>query len=184
MAGALLVGETAQVYGRDPTGGYWYIRNPGAGSEYCWVWGEYATVVGNIAFLPVYTPPPTPTSTFTPTPLPDFEAVYNGLDSCAGWWVEIELENTGTVPFRSIGITVKDTDTDVTLASFTDDFTNIDGCLSSNSRDRLAIGKTRVVSAPSFNYDPSGHKLRATVILCSEDGQNGTCVTRSIIFTP
>lgn len=184
MEGALLVGEVAQVYGRDPTGGYWYIRNPDSSSGYCWVWGEYATVTGNITFLPVYTPPPTPTPTFTPTPSPDFEAAYTSLDSCVGWWVEIRLQNTGSVPFRSVGITIKDRDTDVVLANFVDGFTNMDGCLSTNTKDTLAPGKTRVISAPAFTYDPTGHKIRATIILCSDTSQSGTCVTKAINFTP
>jgi hypothetical protein len=190
MEGALLVGEIAQVYGRDPTGGYWYILNPNSGSGYCWVWGEYATLTGNTAFLPVYTPPPTPTPTFTPkptftpTPSPDFEAAYTSLDSCVGWWVEIRLKNSGSIPFRSMGITVRDTVTDIVLANFTDGFTNLDGCLSTTTRDTLGVGKTYVVSAPAFNYDPSGHKIRATIILCSDAGQSGTCVTKTIHFTP
>lgn len=190
MVGALLVGETAQVYGRDPTGRYWYIRNPDRGSDFCWAWGEYATVSGNTSLLPVYTPPPTPTSTFTPkptftpTPSPDFEAAYSSLDTCVGWWVEIKLQNTGSIPFKSIGITIKDTNTDIVLANYVDGFTNIDGCLSSTTRDTLGVDKTHVVSAPSFNYDPSGHKLRATIILCSDVGQSGTCVTRTINIKP
>ena len=182
--GALLVGESAQVYGRDPTGRYWYIRNPDSGSEFCWAWGEYATVVGNTALLPVYTPPPTPTPTFTPTPSPDFETTYNGLDTCVGWWAEIELENTGSIPFKSMGITVRDTITDVVLANFADGFTNYNGCLSVNTIDTLGVGKTHIISAPAFNYDPTGHKIRATIILCSDTGQNGTCVTRTSNFTP
>lgn len=184
MVGALLVGESAQVYGINPTGQYWYIRNPDSSNGFCWVWGQYATIVGNTTFLPVYTPPPTPTPTFTPTPSPDFEAAYTSSDTCVGWWVEIRLRNTGSIPFRSMGITVKDTVTGVVLANYTDGFTNIDGCLSSNTRDILAVGKTRVISAPAFNYDPSGHKLRTTITLCSDDGQSGTCVTKTIIFTP
>jgi hypothetical protein len=188
--GALLVGETTQVYGRDPTGRYWYIRNPDSGSEYCWVWGEYATIVGSTTFLPVYTPPPTPTPTFTPrptftsTPSPDFEAAYSSLDTCVGWWVEIKLQNTGSIPFKSMGITIKDTDTDIVLANYVDGFTDINGCLSSTSRDTLGPGKTYVISAPAFNYDPNGHKLRATLTLCSDTGQSGTCVTKTIKFTP
>jgi uncharacterized protein YgiM (DUF1202 family) len=39
--GALLVGEVAEVVGRDPVGNYWYIRNPDS-NGYCWLWGEYA----------------------------------------------------------------------------------------------------------------------------------------------
>ena len=46
MEGALLVGEVAQVLGRDPTGNYWYIPNPDEPGDYCWVWGEYATISG------------------------------------------------------------------------------------------------------------------------------------------
>jgi hypothetical protein len=184
MVGALLVGESAQIYGIDPTGQYWYIRNPDSSSGFCWLWGQYATIIGNVAFLPVYTPPPTPTLTFTPTPSPDFEAAYTSSDTCVGWWVEIRLRNTGSIPFRSMGITVKDTVTGIVLANYTDGFTNIDGCLSSNTRDILAAGKARVISAPAFNYDPSGHKLRTTITLCSDDGQSGTCITRTIVFTP
>jgi hypothetical protein len=184
MVGALLVGEIAQVYGRDPTGRYWYIRNLDASSGYCWVWGEYATVNGNVTFLPVYTPPPTPTPTFTPTPSPDFEAAYTGMDSCTGWWAEFEIENTGTITFRSIGITVRDTITDVVVASFADDFINKNGCNSATTRDTLDVGRSPVVSGPVFNYDPTGHKLHAKIILCSGTGQSGTCVTKNLNFTP
>jgi len=184
MVGALLVGEVAEVYGRDPTGNYWYIRNPDSPNNFCWVWGEYATVTGNIAFIPVLTPPPTPTPTVTPTPVPDFEVVYTGLDTCVGWWVEISLQNTGLIPFKSIGLTVKDTVTDVVLANYWNSFTNNDGCLSSNTWDTLGAGKKHVVSSSAFNYDPSGHLLKVTITLCSNIDQNGTCVTRTIKFTP
>ena len=56
--GALLAGETAEVFGRDPSGRYWYIRNPESGSKFCRVWGEYALVTGNTSFPPIYTPTP------------------------------------------------------------------------------------------------------------------------------
>lgn len=190
QVGALLVGETAQVYGRDPTSRYWYIPNPDSSSEFCWVWGEYATLTGNTAFLPFYTPPPTPTPTltptptFTPTPSPGFEASYSSLDTCVGWWVEIKLKNTGSIHFKSMGITIKDTVTDIVIANFMDGFTNIDGCLSTTTRDTLGVDKTYVISAPAFNYDPSGHKIRVTIILCSDVSQNGKCATNTITFTP
>lgn len=56
--GGLMIGETAEVVGRDPTGRYWYIKNPDQTNGYCWLWTEYATVAGNTSVLPVYTPPP------------------------------------------------------------------------------------------------------------------------------
>ncbi|MDQ3004980.1 MAG: hypothetical protein M3R47_06295, partial [Chloroflexota bacterium] len=127
--GAMLVGETAQVYGRNSTGEYWYIRNPDSGAEFCWLWGEYATLLGNVSLLPVYTPPP------TPTPSPAFQASFAGLDACVGWWVELELENTGGVTFTSMSLTIRDTVTDVVLSQTTDNFTNLGGCSNPNTVD-------------------------------------------------
>ena len=175
--GALLIGEVAEVYGRDPTGAYWYIRNPDSGPEFCWLWGEYATLVGNIGVLPVYTPPP------TPTPAPDFEAIYVGRDTCTGgWWVEFELENTGGIQFKSISLTVRDTDTNIVLSMYADGFTDRDGCSTSETRDNLNPGAARVVSSPTFAYDPAGHDIRATITACSGLGQTGICISKVINF--
>jgi hypothetical protein len=176
--GALLVGQTAEVVGRNLNGNYWYIRNPNDSNGFCWLWGEYATVTGNFAALPVFTPPP------TPTPMPAFEADYDGLEMCSVWWPEIDLTNTGGVSFESISMTVRDTDTDVVVSMYTDVFHNIDGCSETSTRERLNPGDSRVVSGPSFTYSPIGHQLRATITLCSNDGQNGMCITESIKFTP
>ena len=54
------IGLTADVIARNAAETYWVIRNP-AGSGHCWVWGEYATLIGPKAELPVWAPPPTPT---------------------------------------------------------------------------------------------------------------------------
>lgn len=176
--GALLPGAVAEIVGRNESGNYWYIRNPNQSNGFCWLWGEYATVTGNFAALPVYTPQP------TPTPMPDFEAYYDGLESCNGWWPDIEVVNTGGITFESISLTVRDTDTDIVVSMYSDVFHDIDGCSDSFTRERLNPGDSRIVSAPVFTYDPRGHNLRATITLCSRDGQNGTCITESIRFTP
>lgn len=176
--GALLVGEVAEVIGRDSTGNYWYIRNPDSSSGFCWLWGEYATLTGNTSALPMYTPPP------TPTPSPNFEASYGGKDTCVGWWVDLDLENTGGITFKSFSLTLRDTVTDTVLSMYADGFTDNDGCLDSTTRDNLNPGGTRTISSPAFTYDPTGHRLRATITLCSNTGQNGTCVTQVITFTP
>jgi hypothetical protein len=176
--GALLIGQVAEVIGRDTTGNYWYIRNPNQSNGFCWLWGEYATVTGNFAALPMFTPPP------TPTPVPAFEAEYDGLETCAGWWVDLKLTNTGGISFESISLTVRDTVTDIVVSMYTDVFNDIDGCTGSSTREVLNPGANRIISSPAFAYDPSGHRLRATLTLCSRDGQNGTCVTDVIKFTP
>jgi hypothetical protein len=177
--GALLVGETAEVIGRNPAGNYWYIANPDVRDGFCWLWGEYATLSGNTQALPVFTPPP------TPTPAPAFSASYSGLESCNNtWWVEFRLENTGGLTFRSMLLAVADPSTNTTVSSTDNSFTNLNGCSGSDSRNVLVPGEKFVVSAPAFAYDPTGHKLRATITLCSEDGVNGTCLTRVVEFTP
>lgn len=177
--GALLVGETAEVFGRDLAGNYWYIANPDVRGGFCWLWGEYATLAGNTQALPIFTPPP------TPTPVPAFAANYAGLESCNNtWWVEMRLENTGGVPFKSILLAVADASTNTTVSLTDNRFVNLNGCSASDSRNVLISGERFVVSAPAFSYDPTGHKLRATITLCSEDGVNGTCVTRVVEFTP
>jgi hypothetical protein len=64
---ALLVGEKAEVVGKytsvSPT--YWVIKK---GSITCWLWGQYATVEGDISSLPEMVPPPSPTPPPTDTP--------------------------------------------------------------------------------------------------------------------
>ena len=185
MVGALLVGVTVQVYARDPTGMYWYIHNPDSPHEFCWVWGEYATLTGLTSIVPVYTAQPTPTPTFTPTPAPAFDASYDGLVSCAtSWWPQIDLDNTGSVIFRSVAIIVKDTVTSTSVSNTTDEFVNNSDCTSSTSKSKLQPDKSLTISSPAFTYNPTGHKLRVTVTLCSDTGQNGTCVTDSFNFTP
>ena len=177
--GGLLVGETTEVYGRNPDGNYWYIRNPDAPGGFCWLWGQYATLAGNILALPIFTPPP------TPTPVPAFDGSYYGLETCNnGWWVEIKLENSGGITFKSILLSVADSSANTTVSLSANMLTNVNGCNSSEARTTLAPTEKLIVSSPVFGYDPTGHKLRATITLCSEVGVNGTCVTQVIEFKP
>lgn len=191
MVGAILVGQTAEVYGRDPTNNYWYIRNPGSGPEFCWAWGEYATLTGPVLLLPIFTPPPTPTATntppptFTPVPAPSFKSDYSSLDTCnSSWWIEIVFKNNGSTPLKSVNISVKDTVTSVAVVSLADGFTNIDGCLKTTTKDTIDIGSTYLLSAPAFNYNPTGHELAINITLCSNTGQKGLCATRKFKVTP
>jgi len=185
LEGALLVGEIAETFGRDPTNNYWYIRNPDSDSGSCWVWGKYATLTGPISLLPAYTPPPTPTATATSTPTPAFDTDFTNLDSCDGsWWGEFKMKNTGLIPFKSVDISVKDKFTDIMLLNLADGITNMDGCLTKTTEDVLGPGDTYLLSGPAFNYNPTGHNLLVTITLCSDTGQKGMCVTNKIDFTP
>ncbi len=176
QVGALLVGVKTEIIARSPDGNYWYIRNPDKASSYCWVWGEYATVEGDAAALPIFTPPP------SPTPVPEFLVAYIAADSCVGWWSEFLIKNTGSQPFESVSITIKDTVTGVSLTSTSDDFTNIDGCLTSTTVTKLKPGDAFTLSSPAFTADPQNHKVKASITLCTKDGLGGECVTNSLTF--
>lgn len=185
--GALLIGETTEVLGRDPGTQYWYVRNPdSSGADYCWLWGKYATLTGNTSILPMYTPPPTPTATFTPLPTftgtgpGSFVVSYSGLDTCTGnWWVDLKIRNNGTVTYQSLDLVVKDTTTNITLESLADEFKDNDGCNKTTIKDILAPGDTYLLSAPTFNYDPAGHVLKLTLTLCPQAGQKGICAKQN-----
>lgn len=178
--GGLQVGQVAEVVGRHATRDYWIIRNPNRAGEICWLWGQYATLAGDTSILPVYTPPP------TPLPNPNFEASYDGLESCVdgGWWVDIELENTGGVTFQSFFLTVRDTVTGGELSLYGDSFVDRDGCRGTERQNTLSPGGSRIVSSPAFTYDPTGNRIRATITLCSQPSQNGLCRTQVFHFRP
>ncbi len=186
IEGALLVGEFAEVYGRDPTSKYWYIRNPDPGVEFCWVWGEYATISGSPLLLPVLTPPPTPTPTMTPTPSPSFDLKFDNADKCKGkgWWVDVLVKNTGTLSFKSMTFRVLDTVTEVEKIAHRDGFANKDGCLKVSTKDTITPGDSFIISSPLFGYNLNGHNLRIFLKLCTEVGQSGGCITKRINAKP
>jgi len=184
ITGALLVGQTAQVFARDPTGNWWLIRDPD-GNEYCWVSDLYGTLTGYTDAVPVYTPWPTPIPTYTATPSPGFDLSFDGLIECSGErWVELKLENTGGVTFESVEVFVKDLNNSNSVADDSNNFVDNFDCSSTRSKSQLLPGKNAVVSSPSFTWDPSGHKLRATVTLCDERDLDGECIEDSITFKP
>lgn len=185
IEGALLVGKVAQVLGRDPSNNYWYIPNPDLPGDYCWVWGEYAILSGYMGGVPMLTPPPTPTATATSTPMPGFEATYGGFLHCGeAWWVQLELDNTGFLEFRSIEIVLRDTELGTTEILEADGFFYRESCSDSSTRVSLQPGKTLTVTSPTLDNNPNSHRLRATITACSKEGLEGGCVTKTVRFTP
>jgi len=178
LIAGLLVGEVAEVYGKNPAGTYWYIRLPSKPNTFCWVTGEYATLSGDPSILPVFTPPP------TPTPSPDFELSYAGMDNCTGWWVELRIKNIGPLAFRFYSLTIKDTKTGISQTASANGFTDMQSCLSSTFTPIIEPGDTVILSGPLFSYDFDNHKMRANLMLCTEPGGSGSCVTRTLEFKP
>lgn len=178
--GALMVGEEAVITGKDPSGIYWYIANPDWEGAYCWIWGFYATISGNTAPLPIYTPGP------TPTPEANFSTDFHQVESCGGaWQVEFTIVNNGSVTLESISTTVKDTVTGNSTEKSTQNyFIEKNGCgvvSSYGRRHPEAIGYTVSLDLPD---DPTGHLLFASLTVCTEDNLYGNCRTREFYFTP
>ncbi len=80
-------GVIAALEGQDPADNYWIIEVPGAPGSVCWLWGQYASVSGNTAFL--YLPPTPVLVTYT------LDEPRNLRASCmaeyssggdGGWW--------------------------------------------------------------------------------------------------
>jgi hypothetical protein len=178
--GALLVGEEAQIVGKDPSGTYWYITNPHLDGEYCWIWGAYAYTSGNTAPLPVYTPGP------TPKPEPVFSVGFRDVESCAGaWGVEFEIVNTGVWTLQSVSSFVQDTVTGaVSGNSSLNAFIKKTGCTENKVQDKRGPGETGYTVSLDLSNDPTGHLSYASVTVCTEDNLVGQCSTREFYFTP
>lgn len=59
-----LSGKVLEVTGKSAASDYWYVADPEQPSRQCWLWGRYAEVEGEVAAIPVFTPPPTPTPSY------------------------------------------------------------------------------------------------------------------------
>jgi hypothetical protein len=186
LLGALLVGEQAEIIARDPSGLYWYIKNPDRGG-FCWLWGNYATTTGNVGSLPVFTPPATPTFTPTPTPEPQFNVVYDYFEQCGlVWHIGFKITNTGSLVWQSVSVTVTDTVTTEAVNYTDDQFKEYNGCILNlgTLQDDLAPGEVGFTTSDSLSNDPDTHQVDVTIKVCSEDGLAGTCITQNLSFTP
>lgn len=185
VEGSLLKGENATVHGIDPTGQYWYIRNPDPGVEYCWLSGKYAVVSGVISLLPVMTAIPTPTTTPTITPVAGLNVIYSKIEACGSWWVNFELVNNGGIAFKSVLIKVKEAYKGRILSIGSNGFESKVGCnTTSTVVDVLEPGASVIISSPSLNNNPAGKKLVATISVCTELDGNGNCITKTMTFKP
>ena len=168
--GALMVGESSEVLGKNSAETFWYIRNLDPPPEFCWIWGYYAEVEGDTSSLPVLTPPPTP----TPSPVPfAFQGKYADFISCTNFVFFAWIKNTGEVDLESFHLKVVDTTASLTKTNAYDSFANSVHCCPPTTQ-RLKPGEVGY----AFLYDfptISSHTFKATLKVCSKDGLGGTC---------
>ncbi len=172
-------GDEAEAVGIDTSGEYWYIRRPDSPSQFCWLWGKYATPSGPYQSLPVYTPIPTPTPGF------DFNLTYLEAFQCGPWWgLQLQLDNTGSFTLESWkstgvdnsgGLTNNPNQQDIFFSSF--------GCVMGNSQNDLTPGEGSYVNV-IFDGNITGHEITASIKACTEDGLAGECLKKSVNVTP
>lgn len=185
IAGTLLVDEEAKVLGRDPSGDYWYIPNPDPGVEFCWVWGEYATLTGSYLLVPMFTPPPTATVTATSVPRLNFKLKGGGMESCSGaWWVKIQVSNFSEYSFKSVKIEMNDETQNVFRVTSSNGFASRKGCGEYTLADEIPPEGVFIIDGAKFDYNIRGHVLRTSITMCTETGLKGICTTIKGVFNP
>ncbi len=178
----ILVGQEAEVIGRNPEDTWWLIRDPQGKFGNCWVWGETTTLIGDKNRVPIVQPPPLP----TPVAQVNFETAYANIHICGGVGTAVFLvRNTGTVEFQSSNITIRDVTNDLGLAgpeSSNNPFlANESSCPPGFSK--LQPGSAGFVSKGMGLLPPSGTKGRGIIVLCTQPNLGGQCLEKRATFT-
>jgi hypothetical protein len=184
LLGILYVGEKAEVVGRSTYTDTMIIRLPSRPNVTCWLWAQNAKVAGDISRLPLFEVPPAPSQ--APAALADFTVTYRSTITCGGKFeIKLKITNTGSVSWESNRIKVTDQDTSEEHTSSYDDFPNVsNGCAVASDDLNLAPGETGATTSDGFSANPAGHSFKANIRVCSRDGLDGTCLDKTITFTP
>jgi hypothetical protein len=162
-----LAGDMADVIGKNQEESFWYVQDQEGGYLKCWLWGKYATPSGNTANLPVFTAAP------TPTPVIDFIIKYMKTIS-GGKEIIIKITNTGDMTLESYSATLKDKSTSESTNKSANQFDS--GVV------KIPIGKSGELTGAAFSASTVGHKIAATIKICSDDNLSGYCTTRTEQF--
>jgi hypothetical protein len=178
----------------DPTEEYYYIRDPGNFSQFCWIAKPSARVTGNLSRLPVITSTAAaafPTTTGTPAAL-DFYARFVGVINCKeNYGIVLYIENSGSVILHSIRVVLTDTTVNKSYLHDSNLFrgTTSDECVLDldHAEGDLQNGEGSLVACVNggqFNYDPAGHIFTARITLYNQDDRKGEFATKTITFIP
>jgi hypothetical protein len=172
-----LAGAQVQLEGKSEDGFFWYTSDVEGTAPDCWLWGKYATPVGDTAQLPIYTPPP------TPTPAADYELTYHRTDVQGGKWrFSFRVENTGSMVWESAMIYIYDPISGESAGFFQNWFWKyyVPGeTVASN----IPPGKDGYVEAGGISdpyADPDGGRIQAYIVVCELDDLEGLCLGEKI----
>jgi hypothetical protein len=170
-----LTGDQADLLGISPDGNFWYTTDRNGIIPDCWLWGNYATPVGDTSLLPIFTPPP------TPTPSPDFVVSYEGSDCGAGsCWLWFKINNTGSIAWESVLVYAENTDTSDYSVNVSDVFkTGIAG----TNINKIQPGVSAYTHSERLT-NPSGDTVQVIVVACEKDGLSHICQGRTLTVNP
>lgn len=183
--GYLLVGETSEVYGRNRSRTWWYIREPRRAGIMCWVWSGSTTVEGNASNAPIVS---YPTLSVTKTPAKakaGFSILAVKMIKCGGeQTVMVRVKNTGNRRLESAWLRVYDLTKGQLLfgpQSSNNPFRNSDTDCSAGG-DRIDPGETRYLGAGLGSKSLSNRRLQVDVQMCTGEGLSGQCYSDSATY--
>ncbi|GMR09226.1 MAG: hypothetical protein BMS9Abin28_0044 [Anaerolineae bacterium] len=170
--------QVVEVTAKSTVDNYWFVAIPDQADENCWLWGEYATVEGDVSTLPVLTPEP------APVPKIDFILYQHSFMRCGSLHVSFTVVNNSRTTFKTAKIHVQD-------LNYPDD-------IFGPAVDRHPFAPSPSVCPPGHsNFFPpgaaaylvvpispvrAGNDGLATIKLCTEDWGGGDCVTKTAYF--
>ena len=170
-----LAGDQALLVGKSADEAFWYTSDQNGILPDCWLWGKYATPVGDTALLPVFTPPP------TPTPRPDFAVSYEGSDCGAGsCWLWFKIDNTGSIKWESVLVYAKNIVTSDVSVNVSNTF--LAGIAGSDIA-YIPAGDTGYTHSERL-LNPSGNTIDVFVIACEKDDLTEICQARHLTVNP
>ena len=172
-------GQMLEVVAQDLGAGYWFVKNPEIQEEQCYLLGQNLTIQGDTSTLPKFTPLPSPTAA------PYFEVSFRKFDTCEGEdFALFDVENVGSVPFRSYYIRVNDQKTGKSVEQVLNAFDLRVRCILARNIAPLNPGEAGFVYSPQFSWNAASNKLSAVIQICTEKDLKGVCVTRTAEIRP
>jgi hypothetical protein len=130
------------------------------------------------------TPTPAKTATWTTAPM-DFIVSFKEMDPCGpNYYARYDLYNNSSVTWQSFQTITTDTVTAQTVTVQSNDFHQFINCSLGVSQADLTPGESGEANSLIFAVNPSGHLLSASIKLCTLDNLGGSCVTKTLSFTP
>jgi hypothetical protein len=157
---------------------YWYIENPTRPGEFCWLWGEYATLTGEVEALPILTPFP------SPTPGPIVTIDFAGTIKCDRKFAYFVVRNHGPFTFMTAERTILDLDTGKTLYPATIDehpFAPLENHCVPGHENEIYPDDVAYIYVP-LEGSRQGNRAQAVIRVCTGDNLRGICHTQWINF--